>query len=412
MSKMKKYDAIICNPPYLKFQKFIRRHQVLPEIESSLGVKIARYSNISSIFLLKAIKYLRYNGTMAFIMPFEFFNTGYGKVVKKLLVADGLLKQIIVLSNEEEIFPDAMTTICILLCKGDKKIGPVKVTKIASIKEIEKIKYLQDYYQHQVSFKDIGFEQKWTPAINSLYSGYKLPKGLVKLATYGKFTRGIATGANKFFALTKSNIQSLNLPNRAYIKCITRSEQVRNFVLSNGSFKLLSKNDRPIYCFNAKDSSDQYVKKYIQWGEEQGYHLRYITKNRSPWYKLEHRLPSPIWASVFNRGGPKFVRNFTNCISFTCFHLFYPNRKGQKFINRLFLYFISDIGQNILQQSKRDYGRGLEKFEPSDLNECFVPGEKTLNLITEDRALSLINLISRENKKPDWSTLINRPSFI
>ncbi|MCB0535514.1 MAG: N-6 DNA methylase, partial [Saprospiraceae bacterium] len=27
------YDAIVCNPPYMRFQQFLNRHRVLPEIE-------------------------------------------------------------------------------------------------------------------------------------------------------------------------------------------------------------------------------------------------------------------------------------------------------------------------------------------------------------------------------------------
>lgn len=27
------FDGIICNPPYMRFQKFLKRHDVLPKIE-------------------------------------------------------------------------------------------------------------------------------------------------------------------------------------------------------------------------------------------------------------------------------------------------------------------------------------------------------------------------------------------
>lgn len=33
------FDGIICNPPYMRFQKFLRRHDVLPKIEEKIGKK-------------------------------------------------------------------------------------------------------------------------------------------------------------------------------------------------------------------------------------------------------------------------------------------------------------------------------------------------------------------------------------
>lgn len=38
-AKQNKYDAIICNPPYLRFQNFVNRHQVIPELEKTFNLK-------------------------------------------------------------------------------------------------------------------------------------------------------------------------------------------------------------------------------------------------------------------------------------------------------------------------------------------------------------------------------------
>ena len=92
----RKFDAIICNPPYMRFQKFLNRHDVLPIIEKQIGKKLIGYSNIASVFLVKALNELKENGSLSFIMPFEFFNTGYGKEIKRSLLDKHLLKQIII----------------------------------------------------------------------------------------------------------------------------------------------------------------------------------------------------------------------------------------------------------------------------------------------------------------------------
>jgi len=195
------FDGIICNPPYMRFQKFLKRHDVLPKIEEKIGKKLVGYSNISSVFLVKSLKELNNNGHSAYIMPFEFFNTGYGKEIKKSLLENHLLKQIIIFSNEKEIFPDATTTVCVLLCKNDGKKDSIKITIIKTNEEIDKISDISNFYQQEITPSDLSYDKKWTPIILSLFSEQERPDGFCKLSLYGSFTRGIATGANEFFYL-------------------------------------------------------------------------------------------------------------------------------------------------------------------------------------------------------------------
>ncbi len=193
------FDGIICNPPYMRFQKFLKRHDVLPKLERQIGKKLVGYSNIASVFLVKALNELNVNGSLAFIMPFAFFNTGYGKGIKKSLLENHLLKQIIIFSNEKDIFPDATTTVCVLLCKKDGKEGCIKITQIKADDEINKVSNISDFYQRKINSSDLPYNKKWTPIILSIFTEQEIPDGFCKLSLYGAFTRGIATGANDFF---------------------------------------------------------------------------------------------------------------------------------------------------------------------------------------------------------------------
>ena len=332
------FDGVICNPPYMRFQKFLKRHNVLPKIEKQIGKKLVGYSNISSVFLMKAMKQLNINGRLTFIMPFEFFNTGYGKEIKKSLLENHLLKQIIIFSNEKEIFPDATTTVCVLLCKNDKKEGSIKITNIKTNEEVSKISDISTFYQRTIKSSDLPYNKKWTPIILSLFSEQKLPCDFCKLSLYGAFTRGIATGANDFFALTKSKIEDLNIGDNNLCECITKSQQIRKAIFTEDDFYTLYNADKPVHCLDVKEHEKQEIRNYIKQGENLGYHERYLTKTRSPWYKIEYRKPAPILFGVFSRGRLKVIRNLTTIINFTCFHSFYPNMFGEQLINKLCIY--------------------------------------------------------------------------
>jgi adenine-specific DNA-methyltransferase len=393
------FDGIICNPPYMRFQKFLNRHDILPKIEEKIGKKLIGYSNISSVFLVKSLKELKVNGNLAFIMPFEFFNTGYGKEIKKSLLENHLLKQIIIFSNEKEIFPDATTTVCVLFCKNDGKEEAIKIAQVKSNDEIDRISDVSNFYQRKIQPSDLPYNKKWTPIILSLFSEQKPPNGFCKLSLYGTFTRGIATGANDFFALRKSTIEKWKLGDNNICKCITKSSQIRKAVFTDYDINSLYNADKPVYCLDVKDHNNPGIRKYLDEGERLGYHNRYLTKTRRTWYKIENRKPAPILFGVFNRGRLKVIRNYTTAINFTCFHSFYPNMFGQHFVNKLFVYLLSHIGQEIIKTNKRSYGNELDKFEPGDLNDSLCPSQKQFEMISNEDAEKVIDLAKVDEKK-------------
>ena len=396
---LQSYDAIICNPPYMRFQNFLKRHHILQEIEKKVGVKLDGYANIASVFLTKSLKELNAGGRLAYIMPFEFFNTGYGKEVKKFLLENGLLKQIIFFSNEKDIFSEVITTVCILLCKNDGIPSSIKLTRIENINQLKNIKNFDDCFEYELAPHQLPSDKKWSPIISRFYNEIKIPNGLSKIQKYGKFARGIATGANEFFALNKEKIEKLGLGQKNYCKCVTKSPQIKKLIFTEDDFNTLENSGASVYCLDIEEHHKEEVIRYLDYGVSKGFHQRFLTKNRSPWYKLESRLPAPILAGVFNRGRLKIIRNFTDAINLTCFHSFYPNVFGENYINRIFIYLISDMGQDIIMTNKRKYGRNLDKFEPGDLNDGYCPSMNQFDQSSESEALEIIAIAKIDQEK-------------
>ncbi len=85
---------------------------------------------------------------------------------------------------------------------------------------------------------------------------------------------------------------------------------------------------------------------------------------------MEKRPPSPIWVSVFNRKGLRFIRNKANISNLTTFHCVYPQKDlfSDISIDLLFAYLLTDTARIIFEKNAREYGNGLQKFEPNDLN--------------------------------------------
>ena len=367
----KKYEAIVCNPPYMRFQKFKDRKKVFSYFKKNLNINLIGYTNIASAFLIKSLSELKHNGRLAYIMPLEFLNTGYGKIIKSYLLKSNRLKVLIQIIPEKDVFPDVTTSIGIILVKNNNENDFVKFYSISNTKNL--IEILSKKPNYSIRASQLNSSDKWM----NFFKRKNLQlskKDLLSLSYYGAFTRGIATGANSFFSLSLSKSKDLGLPHSVLKHCITKSSQIKSDIFTDKHIKQLEKNDSNIFILNANNNiNNNSVKRYISYGKEQGFHLRYLTNKKNPWYKLEKRKPAPILFGVFSRNKFKIIRNYTSALNLTCYHGFYPNIFGLPFIDMLFLYFQSKACYMILQRNVRIYGDNLKKFEPNDLNESPVP---------------------------------------
>jgi adenine-specific DNA-methyltransferase len=364
------HQAIVCNPPYMRFQHFAGRDAVFARFATHLGLKLSGYTNLASAFLLKSLSELRPGGRLAYVMPLEFLNTGYGTVVKRGLLEGGHLKALIRMDAEKAVFPDATTSVGIILVAKDGVLDPVQFHTVASLDDLPRV--LESPPARLVPRGDLEPGEKWLRHFDA--NAYQGQTGdLTPISTYGTFSRGIATGANEFFVLSPSQAREHGLPQGALLRCITKSAQVSQPVLTPAHLNALEESDAPVLLLNVSGTATGTTRKYLDHGERQGFHQRYLTKVRNPWYKLEKRAPSPLLFGVFSRDRFKVVRNHSSAINLTCFHGFYPNLIGQDVVDLLFLYFKSRTARRLLELNMRRYGGSLDKFEPNDLNRALAP---------------------------------------
>jgi len=390
-----KYDGIICNPPYFKFHDYDNK-TILNEIKNRLKIKLSGFTNLYTLFLLKSIYQLNPNGRLAYIIPSEFLNSDYGKHVKSALTKNNVLRHIVVFDFEENIFDDALTTACILLCSNDKHNQKVKFSTIKEIDDLELIRtYISEYPLYSIddsTFNNNKLEPKvkWRKYYQK-QNGIRY-KNLIPFSSAAKVVRGIATGANEYFTFSKSKANQYGIDKKYLLPCICKAVDVRDNFFTEDNYHSLIKSDRQTYLLNANDSKDENVLKYIDFGEKTGIDKKYLTANRTPWYSLENRPPSPIWVSVFNRSGLKFIRNEANIFNLTTFHCVYPVQNSlfnNINIDVLFAYLLTDIAREIFEDNCREYGNGLQKFEPNDLNKAMMLDLTLLDKKTENKIIEL-----------------------
>ena len=409
-----RYDGILCNPPYFKFHDYENKKS-LDEIKSRLNISLSGFTNIYTLFLLKSIFQLKEAGRAAYIVPSEFLNSDYGKWVKQYLISSKVLRQIIVFDFNENVFDDALTTSTILLLEKSHIRSKVQFSFIGGLAEL--LSYPQVQFS-EYDLSELDSKVKWRGYYQNKNS--ERFSDLIPFKYVAKVVRGIATGSNEYFTFNQSKAKYYNIENDFLLPCISKSKDVDAIFFTKAKFEELEDNDAKVYLFDAlKDPANSSVSDYIALGVEQGVNHRYLTSKRTPWYSLENRPPSPIWVGVFNRYGLKFIRNEAGTRNLTTFHCIYrvSNLFYDVDTDLLFAYLLTDVAKDIFSDNRREYGDGLKKFEPNDLNNAMMldlskldEEEKTkiLSLYKEYRISCLSSVPIQANIDEINSLLINK----
>lgn len=406
-----KYDGIICNPPYFKFHDYDNKN-VLKEIETHLKCKLNGFTNLYTLFLLKSIAQLKPNGRCAYLIPSEFLNSDYGKLVKAQLLKTNTLRHIIVIDFEENVFEDALTTACIILCANDENTENIQFSNVKSINDLDTVQTIIANYPLFTSQKqiyktnEIKADIKWKAYYqkqNSLQFN-----DLVPFSNFAKVVCGIATGANEYFTFNTEKAKQFEIAEKYLLPCICKCTDAKTNFFTENDFENLKNSNKNVFLLNAINANDEKINDYLDKGKAESIDKKFLTASRTPWFALENRPPAPIWVSVFNRTGLRFVRNEANIVNLTTFHCIYPKKSDlyhQIDIDLLFAYLITDTAKQIFEDNCREYGNGLQKFEPNDINKAQM---LNLELLTDKTKHQILDLY----KKYRTATLQNEDASV
>lgn len=409
------YDGILCNPPYLRYKAIQEREALIRRLETLSGVTLDRYSNLYAFFILRCAQVMAPNGRAAILVPSDFLYSGFGTPIKQHLLSSGTLKYVLTFTEEDSLFDSAITTSCILLLNNVKDGKPPTFITIKSTADLDKLtEDVRHLEQSSISLSvhtptTISAQEKWSAyftgaPVSAVYSH------AVPFARIARVMRGIASGDNKFFTFSRQKINRSGIPAEYFLPCLTRAAQAARTFFCLEDFNTLEVTGKPVFLLDASLEPDHpAVKAYLDLGAQNGSHLRFLTRNRSPWYRLEQRPPAPILVTTFNRGNLRFIRNEADVCNLTCFHSIYMQPGLESRADLLMAYLLTPLAHKLIRPNRRIYGDGLIKYEPNDLNTALVADLTALPQKSADAALSIYAAYRRSylEGKPDDS-LIDR----
>lgn len=289
------------------------------------------------------------------------------------------MRAIIYVCHTNTVFEDALTTSSILLVENSGvPSSSVKTLFVSSETELPRLEELfGNVSLHQkTTARDFLSEQllqtaKWDALIRR--GDTPIPNGFVPLRLLATTKRGIATGANGFFHIPLLAANQFGISESRLIPCVGKANDVTSLNFEGEDFVELISKGRPSHLINFSGELSAAEQAYVQLGENEGLHKRYLTQKRSPWYSNEKIHVAPIWAAVFGRECMRFIANSARVANLTAFHGIYPLRSDSTFVNALAAALNSNVVQDTMKCEMRVYGGGLNKVEPRDLLEIKIP---------------------------------------
>jgi adenine-specific DNA-methyltransferase len=373
------FDGIIANPPYVKAHRLEYSEKDWLYFEERLGTPLDRLTNLYALFLLKIWEDLSPRGHAAVILPAEFLNANFGEEIKERLLRAIQPVGIAIFPPSLSLFADALTTSAIVLLeKGRAPKAPIWARLAESVEDTTA--FVEGLLAGRISAVGSGLidltalnpKDKW---LNLLLNGAteRVPVRFAKrVGDYFHCRRGIATGANDFFCLSRAEMREHHLTETHVEPCITKAADADGLVFTSDKFEVLVTRNRKCFLLNPSRNG-QNLARYLEIGEQRGITKRHLPSHRPVWYIPENRAVADIWSAVFSRESVKFIQNTSRAKNLTCFHGLYA-KPGCEFLPPLMTLFLnSSDGRRSFSQVNRFYGDGLNKLEPRDVEDMPCP---------------------------------------
>lgn len=374
-------NLLISNPPYVRHH-YIGKEQKLKLaelIKNEIGLSIFGLAGLYCYFILLAHKWLAPDAICGWLIPSEFMDVNYGSILKQYLLDNVHLLRIHRYDPEECKFDDALVSSCVVWFKNELVLDNYDIEfSYGGTHENSKVSRRIDKNSLKKCRKWTLFPEKET--INILYEKIDI----ATLGDYFNITRGLATGDNDFFILSKEKIKALGLDMTFFTPILPSPRYLKSneiFCDSKGYPQL----DPQYFLLNCTLPEDELkvnypsIWHYLSSGKEITAQ-KYLCKNRKVWYFQESRSVTPFLCSYMGRGkgnysAPfRFILNHTNAIATNSYLMLYPKAFLKEAISQSpdILHKVWEVLTNItagdLECEGRVYGGGLKKIEPKELS--------------------------------------------
>lgn len=372
----KRFDLIIGNPPYIRYQYFNRKQQEMAgEIFNKAHLKYSKLTNAWVSFVVGSSLLLKEKGKIGFVLPAEILQVWYAQQLREFL--SHFYSKITIISFKKLVFPDIQQEVVLLLCEktgGQEHL--IEHIELKNASELETIDItLVKTPNKKVDFKANKWtyyflEQKEIDFLMKIKNNKKIPK----LGDLAKVEVGITTGGNEFFTVTKETLEQYNLKKFAY-PMVWRSVQVSWAIFNQKDWNTNQTNSARsnllIFPKKQKLVNEKWALKYLKFWEEKGINNWYKCWIREEWQIIPSLRVSDALFIRRNNIFPKLLINSVNAYTTDTMHR--VSVKDNCEIKSLVASYYNSLSLAFAEISWRSHWWWVLELMPSEAEEIVLP---------------------------------------
>lgn len=356
--------AFIGNPPYVRHHRLSWAvKQWGARASEQLGIPFSKLAGLHAYFFLATALHARPGDVGCYITSTEWLDVRYGECLRGLLRDRLGVVSVSALAESSAAFEDAMTTAAVTCFNVGKKPHRVRFSVVPEFRSAEGPAAANTVAPEAL----LG---RWGQHLRGLPQGPSR-RGWLRLGDLASVHRGIATGANEYFALSRAQAEAAGLAACAK-PVVTAGEEVLDACgsvkVNGGKVLLMLPRDLDELPAKVRDAARRYLAK----GEKAGISDRYLCSHRRPWWWLGDPQAPPILASYMARRPPAFALNPDGAVILNIAHGIFPREPMTASQLAALVKALNRAAPTFVGNGRR-YQGGLEKFEPREMEELRFP---------------------------------------
>ena len=394
----KKYDLVVGNPPYIRYQYLSERQKKYQSsILVSNGMKPNKLINAWVAFMVASIQMLSYKGKIAFVIPSDILQVSYAKELRNYLLNN--LSKITIITFEHLIFDGIEQDVLVFIGEkgdGESRIRFIEMSDIDGFKDF-------DYYCDNFIVTD-NIDRKWKEYFFLSNDSIKLidnirgDRRFVKMSYYCIVNVGIVTGNNNYFTIDGTVVDKYNLYG-ATIPLISKGSSGKGVYYTVDDWLLDVERGKKSYLVLFPDIPyNNYCKEYkdyIKFGKDNGEDRRYKCNIRDRWYLVPSVwVPDAFFTSMINDYS-RFILNKCNAVSTNNIHRIKAKKDVE--IENIVLSYYNSISFAFTEICGRNYGGGMIEITPREVDNIMVPKIDSIDKSFRDELLLRIDNMIKGN---------------
>ena len=375
-----RFDAVLGNPPFIRYQYLDKNSQELAEkLFAAFALPFTRHTNAWVPFVLSSVGQLCPGGRLAMVVPVEILHILHAKALRDFLLAR--CSKILILDPAEIWFEKTLQGVVLLLAERKahavQQPAQIAVTPIKNRLELSHGK-MSKLFDNAMYTCGSTMNGKWMLTLLS-HKEQKLVQRLERNDRIRRFTEiatvdvGIVTGANKFFLVPDAVVEQYGLEKWAH-PMFGRSNHVPGVVYDEATHQNNRDSGIPtnFIWFGQEpfDSLPRAVRQYIRLGESQQLHQRYKCRIRSPWYAVPSVYATTVGMLKRSHHFPRLILNRVK--SYTTDTAYRVQPKNIRATD-LVVSFVNSLTALSTELEGRHYGGGVLELVPSEIENILIP---------------------------------------